>query len=145
MSKKTPIHLTIDAELYELIMNYKAVHTDFSISQELEEWIKIKINHQDQESETFDYDKEKARLVMEMRKLESRKELSNRQEEQDKVKQATIDHIIDNQLEYSNAGEVAELRKDGLVFLWKSRYNETINPLQAKEMIETRLKERGLL
>lgn len=147
MSKKTPIHLTIDADLYDLIMNYKAVHSDFSISQELEEWIRIKINANNnlEEGDIMDYDTEKAKLLMELKKLESKKELMEKQSEKDKLKEATIDHMIDNELQYeTNIEDIPEKRAQGLVFLWKQRYNENISTDEARDLIVERIKQRGL-
>lgn len=149
MAKKTPIHLTIDSDLYEHIMTYKALHKDFSISEKLEEWIRIVINEHDDEPETLNYDSEKAKLLLELKKLESKKELHERTDEREKEITEVIDRQIDNCLEYLKPSEkpsdVPDMRKVGLTFMLKSRFKKQINPLEAKDMIENRMKERGLI
>lgn len=142
---KAKINLSIDADLYEFIKNYKAVNTDFNISQELEEWIRIKMGHQNNETEIVDYDKEKARLLMELRQLESKEELAKREDEKEDMKIKTIDHAIDNAIKFGKKiEEIPDDRKNGVAFLFKSRYNVDITPLEAKELLENRIKERGL-
>lgn len=138
---KGKLNLSIDVDLLELAKN-----SDLNLSQEFEEWVKVRLNQPiSDEFEEIDLDKEKARLMLEMRKLESKAELQKRQEEKEDLKLKTIDHAIDNSLKHMKPEEIPESRKDGVVYLFKSRHRTEINPLEAKELIENRMKERGLL
>lgn len=139
---KAKLNLSIDTELLDL-----AKQSNLNLSSEFEEWVKIRLNKNilNIENETLDYDKEYARLQLELQKLESKKEMIEKQDSKDKEKIMVIDHVIDNQIEYDKAEDIAEKRFAGIKFLFKQKFNENITDLDAKNLINNRLMERGLI
>lgn len=144
MANKVPLHLTIDADLLDYAKKMKG-ETINSLSEEFEEWLKIRINQDIKTDETFDYDKEYTRIQMELKKLESKKEMKNNQEMKDKEKLAVIDLTIDNEIKYTKPEEIANKRFVGLKYLFNQKFNEKLTDIQAIELLNNRLKERGLI
>lgn len=145
---KCVLHLSIDSDLYNYIKNYKEAHTEFNISAEVEEWIRIRMNVRglEQEVKTVEQiDQEKARHLLEIRKLESEKELAKRQEQDNELEVQLIDHIIDNEMETSKAQDIPANRARGLKYLMLQRFNKTITEVEAQELLEARVKQRGLI
>ena len=140
MSKAT-LHLSIDTDLLELAKNM-----DLNLSAEFEDWIRIRTGNMDNNNEEkVDYDKEYARLQMELKRLESKKEMEARQEDLDKRKVAAIDRTIDQEMENTEASKIPANRSSGLIYIFKSAFNVNLTEKEAVELIENRMKERNLL
>lgn len=138
---KVMLHLSIDSDLREW-----AKISGMNLSAEFEEWIRIKrgMNMSDIENNKVDYDKEYTRLQMELRELESKKELAARQSDLQERKNLQIDRAIDQCLKDFPIDQVAEQRKHGIVYIWKSAFNENITEDEALQILENRIKERNL-
>lgn len=140
---KSNLTLSIDTNLLVLARN-----SNINLSKEFEEWVKIRLNQpldfEDGEN-IIDYDKRYAELKLELQKLELKKEAEKDKEAKDKEKEELIDHIIDNELEVTEAINIPEKRYIGLQFLYNKRFNINLNEQEAKDILFNRLQERGLI
>ena len=138
---KSTLHLSIDSELLEIAKNM-----DLNLSSEFEEWIRIRAgqNVTDTIEKSKDYDKEYARLQLEMQKLQSQKELADKEEQKQSEILMLIDHTIDNELEITPAEQIPEKRAQGLAYLFKQKFKRDITIEEAMAMLSDRIKERGL-
>lgn len=138
---KPRLNLTIDADLLEL-----AKASDLNLSAEFEEFLKIRLNQNLPDNEKIDFDKEYTRLQMELRKLESKKELVEKQDMKEQERLMVLDHAIDNELEIDSCKviDIPENRANGIVYLFKKKFNENLTSEQAKKLLSDRIKERGL-
>jgi post-segregation antitoxin (ccd killing protein) len=135
-------HLTlyIDTDLVSL-----AKSSNMNISQEFEEWIKLRLGQTNEMKPVIDIDEEIAKHQVEIQKLKNQAELDKKMENIDEMKMATLDRIIDNMIEGKNdLLNPDDTRIHGIQFLFQKKYKELINALDAKELLLKRIKERGL-
>lgn len=140
---KSLLHLSIENDLKEL-----AKKSNLNLSQEFEQWIRIRLNANINEDDNMDHDLEIAKLRQEISKLESQKELMAKQEMKDKEEEMIIDHAIDNEMESNKdikPEDIPSKRSHGLVYLFNMKFRKSISDMEATNMIENRMKERGLL
>jgi hypothetical protein len=143
---KVMLHLSIEPEIIEL-----AKSSGLNLSKEFEEWLRIRLNQFHNEKPTVDIDLEVAKHHAEIVKLQSQKELSLKHESQDKEELMVIDEAIDNEIKFAKDknnmdwDKLIEERTHGIQFLFRKKFNKELNPLQAKEILEKRIKERGLM
>lgn len=87
-----------------------------------------------------------AEHLAEIKRLQSQAEVEKEKKDKGSEENTTIDFQIDNMVEYKESlTEPDQARVTGLQFLFKKRYNKILNPLQAKDLLVNRAKERGLI
>jgi hypothetical protein len=119
------------------------------LSKEFEEWIRIRLEQPIDIKDGMpiqDYALEIAKHQSEIQKLrteaENKKEFEATQTEENMV----VDNMIDNMIEYKeDLNNIIEQRIHGLQFLIQRKFHKSLNPLQTKELLEKRIKERGLV
>jgi hypothetical protein len=142
MSNKNHLTLYIDNKLVNL-----AKVSNMNISNEFEQWLKVRLGqiHNDNEP-IIDADLEIAKHEAEILKLRTKKEVKQDLEIKAKEEIMVIDNQIDNLLEFhEDLKNITEERIHGLQYLFQKKFNKVLNPLQAKELLENRIKERGLI
>ena len=135
---KAKLNLSIDTDLLELAKN-----STLNLSQEFEEWVKIRlINKSSIDIINVDYDLEKAKLLQELALLESKEEISKRQELKEKEEVMILKSFIDNIKEFDTLplkDDDLRTKANGLIFLFKQKLNKVIRTDQAIEMIKKEL------
>lgn len=141
---KGVLHLSIEPELISL-----AKSMGINLSQEFEDWIRIRMN-QVKKNDIQKTEDEANKLIaqhrIEIMKLESEREKIKEQELNKDLEKEVIDFQIDNIIE--NKGSLTDidpLRFAGLQFVFKKKFGKILNSLEAKDLIEKRIKERGLV
>ena len=155
---KAQLTLYIDTNIKE-----SAKASGLNLSAEFEEWLRIRLGNINEDRPKIDVDLEIAKHQAEIQKLKSQAELIKEEEFKIKEQEMVLDNIIDNMkkeritktqkypviLEWkdfiNNKNYGIESRIHGIQFLFKQRFNKIINPLEAKELLEKRLKEKGLI
>jgi hypothetical protein len=138
---KIMLHLSIEPEIVAL-----AKASNINLSQEFEQWLKIRLNQVNNDNEPIiDTDFEIAKHEAEIIKLRTKKEVKQDLEFKAKEEIMVIDNQIDNLLEFKeDLKNITEERIHGIQFLFQKKFNKILNTLQAKELLENRIKERGL-
>lgn len=144
---KPRLNLTVSQEIIDL-----AKGSGLNLSAEFEEWIRIRLGKGlKMDNEEIDFDLEAAKLRQELAKLESKKELAARQEAKDKEMDMIVDSMIDNftDVQMKNdknlkLSDCSENRKRGLAYIISKKYNKNLTEEEAAELLEKRIKERGL-
>lgn len=146
MGGKNHLTLYIDTELREL-----AKASDLNLSAEFEEWVKTRLNQSYIDEPVVNVDLEIARYRAEIMKLENKKEMQNQQISREKDEIMILDGVIDNAREMTKMNHpettwesIADGRMRGVQFLFKQKFKRMLNPLEAKEMLLKRIKEREL-
>lgn len=134
---KVHINLSLDKDIYDI-----AINSGLNLSQEFEEWIKIRMN-QTEENNNEDVDLLIAKTQAELSRLQSRKEIVKTEVQKAKEEVMIIDDMIEDMKKFEET-EVSDMRIHGIQFLFKKKFNKTLNPLEAKELIENRISERNL-
>jgi hypothetical protein len=138
---KGVLHLSISPDLIE-----RAKNSNMNLSEEFESWLKIRLNQTNKAANNQDIDKEISKLQMEILNLNNQKDQKVKAEMQDKEELIVIDYQIDDMVKFKdNLEEPDPLRIKGLQFLLKSKFNKDLNPLEARELLINRAKERNLL
>jgi hypothetical protein len=140
---KVMLHLSIDPDLVNM-----AKASGMNLSGEFEEWIKIRLNqsNDNQLLQNQDTDKEIIKLQAEISKLQSKKEIEKEQSIQGSEEIMIIDDALENMKAFKESFEDPEdLRIHGLQFLFKKKFHKELNPLQARELLINRAKEKGFL
>ena len=143
---KSFLHLSIDTDLLTL-----AKQSDLNLSAEFENWVKIRLNqndNMDEKAENLDFDKEILRLKNEITRLQSKKELQKSEDLKAKELNDFLDYNIDNMLKNKAQNQTLEDkirdRVSGLKYLYKNKYRKNLNDTEIINMFLDRLKERGL-
>jgi len=143
---KVMLHLSIDPSLMEL-----AKASGMNLSKEFEEWIKIRLGNINEDKPIVNIDLEIAKYRAEIQKLQNQAELAKEQEYKEQEEIMVIDGIIDNELTLKKPEQkiedlvLSDIRIHGAQFLFKQKFNKMLNPLEAKELLEKRMKERKLI
>lgn len=137
---KNHLTLYIDTDIVSL-----AKSSGLNLSSEFEEWIKIRLGKMDEIKPDIDVDLEIARHKAEILKLESVNELKKEKLEAETAEKVSLDRMIDNMIEFKDdMSNISEPRINGVQFIFKRRYNKVLNPMEAKELLLNRIKERNL-
>jgi post-segregation antitoxin (ccd killing protein) len=143
---KSTLHLTIETNLIE-----QAKLSDLNLSAEFEEWIKIRLGNINEDKPLINTDLEIAKHMAEIQKLKNQAEIQEEQKSQEQEEVMVIDGIIDNELSTTKKDHpettwdtIIEDRIHGVQFLFQKKFHKQLNPLESKEFLENRLKERGL-
>jgi len=145
---KGVLHLSIEPELIELAKN-----SGLNLSQEFEEWIKIRLYKTDAGIKQEDIDLKIAKYRQEIELLQSKQELQKTKEMLQQEQVMVIDGIIDNEINSAKlTGKkiddweiIADKRSNGLQYLFKKRFNKILTLIEAKELILNRLKDRDII
>lgn len=134
---KSTLHLTIETNLIEI-----AKASGLNLSQEFEEWIKIRLGQIDDGKPIIDIDMEIAKYQAEIQKLKSQAELNKEIEFKGKEENMILDNSIDNMKQFEeNLANPSDTRIHGIQFLMQKKFNKILNPLEAKELLLKRIKE----
>ena len=137
---KTHLTLYIDNDLIVL-----AKSSGINLSQEFEQWIRIRMNQTADNEVKEDTELLIAKYRAEIIKLESQAERNKEIQGQKDYELKVLDDMIDNMKQFNeNLADIAEVRIHGLQFLFKRKFGMDLNPFEAKEMLLNRIKERGL-
>lgn len=140
MSDKATLHLSINKELTNL-----ARGSGLNLSAEFEEWIKIRLGKMGDDKMSNDPDNEILKLRAEIQKLESQKDIISKEQNKQKEINMVLDGYIDNMIEFKeDLTNPSDSRMHGCQFLMQKKFHQILNPLQAKELLLNRIKERGL-
>lgn len=133
--------LYIDNDLVTL-----AKSSNMNLSAEFEEWIKIRLGKMgDETKKVCDPENEILRMRAEIQKLESQKELYLKEQNKEKEINMVLDGYIDNMIEFKeDLTNPSDSRTHGVQFLMQKKFHQIIGPLEAKELLLNRIKERGL-
>lgn len=137
---KAKLNLSIDTDLLELAKN-----SSLNLSEEFEDWIRIRLMKDiEVDKKEVDFNLEKAKLIQELKLLESKEELSKSQEFKEKEELMIVDSVIKNMREFKPIKETSEeqwlKRSNGLVYIFKRKLNKVITPEQARKILEKRIK-----
>lgn len=148
---KVHINLSLDSDIYELSKTM-----NLNLSEEFEQWIRIRMNqyNKDEEQAKVNTELEIAKHIAEIKKLQTQAEMEKEQKDKEDRETKFIDYTIDNinsielSIESNKGKSIEELIDDskihGIQFIFKKKFNKTLDYLQAKELILNRIKERGL-
>jgi hypothetical protein len=151
-TKKGLLHLSVDNDLVNL-----AKSSNYNLSQEFEDWIRIRLNQTNNNNPVIDIDKEVARYHMEIQKLLSKKELEQEQKNIENEKKMVIDNYINNLIKFKEETDspsytdhftykdLIDKEIHGLIFLFKKKFNIDLSVNDSREIITNALKEKGLL
>jgi hypothetical protein len=147
---KGMLHLSIETDLIEL-----AKQSGLNLSKEFEEWIKIRLGNIEEDKPTINVDLEIAKHQAEIQKLKNQAEIIKTQEMKGQEEIMVIDQQIANMEEFREGKEWKDFINDsrygvesrihGIQFLFQKKFNKVLNPLEAQELLENRLKERGFV
>ena len=140
MANKNHLTLYIDNDLVNMAKN-----SNMNLSAEFEEWIRIRLNQSEEIKPIENIPMEIAKLQSEIHRLENLKTISIEKQTIEKEQDNSLDIIIDNMKvmneELLNPNDA---KIHGVQFIFKKRYNKILNPLQAKELLLKRIKDRNL-
>lgn len=153
MSDKKTLHLSIDSNLTDL-----AKTSGLNLSQEFEEWIRIRLNQNNDLNPTVDTEMEIAKHKSEILRLEQEAKVQKTREMEDSEREALIEKATNALLNWKkqkDAGEFQDRHFDWnreidtyakqLQFVFKKRLNINLNNLlEARELIIKKLKEKGI-
>lgn len=149
MPGKNHLTLYIDSDLVSI-----AKSSGLNLSQEFEQWIKIRMNKIESESPIIDKQLEIAKHKSEIQKLESMVEQDKQIEMKQKEETMIVDNMIDNIIEIEmemdmNKGKklidlITDAKVSGIQFLFKKKFNKNLTPVEAKQLLENRIIERGI-
>lgn len=139
---KGALTLSIDTEILEM-----ARKSDINISQTVEDILRSVLQQSVAVDEpAINIDAEVAKHMMEIKRLQTKAELMHEQADKNKEEIMIVDNMIDNMVQFKDPlNPVPDSRAHGLTFLFNKRLHKQITQLQAKEMLENRIKERGLI
>lgn len=141
MTNKNHLTLYIDNELINI-----AKSINMNLSQEFEEWIRIRLNQNIEDKPIIDIELERAKLKAQLIQLDNIQEQDKLKIDKQKEEIMIIDNMIDNMIEYKeDLTNITDTRLQGLKFLYKKKFNKDINILEAKELLINRIKEKGLI
>jgi hypothetical protein len=149
------LQLYINSDLKKL-----AKKSGLNLSKEFEEWIKIRLGQIEVDKPVVNIDLEIAKHQSEIQKLQSQVILKSELELKGKEESLVVDSVIDDMIngpkgEKYKGKTLKDLFKDkeygidskihGIQFLFQKKFKKVLNPLEARELIEKRIKERGLI
>jgi hypothetical protein len=146
------LHLSINPTLKKL-----AKQSGLNLSKEFEEWVKIRLGNIEEdkpivntELEIAKHQSEIQKHQSEIQKLKSQAEFVKTEEMKAKEEVMVLDNMIDNELKTFKSKaitweEIVNEKIHGIQFLFQRKFNKTLNPLQAKELLLNRLKERKMI
>jgi hypothetical protein len=152
---KALLHLSVDLELKKL-----AKKSGLNLSKEFEEWINIRLGQVESDKPVVNLDLEIAKHQLEIQKLQSQAILKSELELKGEEESLVVDGIIDDMInepkgEKYKGKTLKDLFKDkeygidskthGIQFLFQKKFKKVLNPLEARELMEKRIKERGLI
>jgi hypothetical protein len=138
---KIMLHLSINPDIANM-----AKSSGMNLSKEFEEWLRIRIENIGAEKPIIDRDFEIAKYRAEIQKLESQKDMEQQLKDKQKEELLVLDGVIDNMVEYKDdLTNPSDNRCHGIQFLFQRKFKKVLNPLQVKELLEKRIKERGLI
>lgn len=133
-----------------------AKQSGLNLSQEFEEWIKIRLNQYEKEKNDIDIPLEIAKHKEEILKLEQESKVQQTQISEEKQKEALINKVVDDFLIWKQRVDKGEFRNKmfswnkeldtsirQLQFIFKKKLNLILNSLVAKDLILNKLKEKG--
>lgn len=152
---KALLHLSVDQDIKKL-----AKESGLNLSKEFEEWLKIRLGQIEVDKPVVNIDLEIAKHQSEIQKLQSQAMLKTELDLKGKEESMIVDGIIDDMInepkgEKYKGKTLKDLFKDkeygidskihGIQFLFQKKFKKVLNPLEARELIEKRIKERGLI
>lgn len=138
-SSKSHLTLYIDNELKAL-----AKASNINLSNEFENFLRFRLKQDIKQESIIDTELEIAKHKQAIDKLLTQKELQQTQEMKEKEEIMVIDHIIDNEIQFTSKEELPSKRANGLQFLFKQKFNKYLAQEEAIKLLEDRIKERGL-
>lgn len=149
---KNHLTLYIDTTLTEL-----AKGSGMNLSQEFEEWIRIRMNQSQKEEEGIDIPMEIAKRKEEIMRLEQKEKVKETKISEEQEKDQFINKVVDNFLIWEKRKDRGEFQSKTfdksneldtsirqLQFVFKKRLNIILNSLIAKDLILNKFKERGI-
>jgi hypothetical protein len=141
-STKCVLSLYIDSDLKKL-----AKQSGLNLSNEFETWLKIRVGNMDNIGNEKIEDTELliAEHFSEIKRLQTKAEIEKEQKDKGSEEQNSLDGMIDDMVKFrENLTNPTDQRVHGVQFIFKKRYNKFVNPLEAKDMLLSRIKERGI-
>jgi hypothetical protein len=148
---KCVLQLYINTELKKL-----AKGSGMNLSQEFEEWIRIRLNQSQKEEESIDIPMEIAKRKEEILRLEQREKIKETEISEEQQKDTLIDKVSDTFLHWKERKDRGEFQSKTikwnneldtsirqLQFVFKKRLDIILNSLIAKDLILNKLKEKG--
>lgn len=140
---KCHINLSMERDVYELAKAF-----NINLSKEFEEWIKIRANS-DIETKEENFDIQLAKHKEAILYIEKRKQIQNesvnRLNEENEVVNMIVKRLIENHIEQNlNWKDDIRMHGSGLQAIYKRRFNKLISINEAFEILENKLKEKGV-
>lgn len=140
---KSQLHLSVETDLLELAKNM-----GINLSNEFENWIKIRVNQKEATNTKEELDLEIAKHKEAILMLENQNSEKERLEKQFKEEDSTISNIADNEIANKNKDmkwkQVIAIRASGIMAIWRRRFNKYLTMSQAITMLEEKLKAKGI-
>lgn len=141
---KSQAHLSIDTELLLLAKSLK-----INLSSEFEQWIRIRVNALDEKIETKDLGLEIAKHKEAIIEIEKTLETKESIEQQQKEENISLNKVIDNMIDSHDEKGIdwnthIQMSASGVQLLYKRRFNRYITFKEAVELLESKLKEKGI-
>jgi FtsZ-binding cell division protein ZapB len=141
---KTHIDLSIDSDVYVIAKTLR-----INLSNEFEQWIRIRTNTYEEKTEIQNIDVEIAKRQAEIEELKRKDEMLKSKQQQEKDEQESLSRVIDNMITAHEDKEInwqthIQMSASGVQLLYKRRFNRYITFKEAVELLEAKLKEKGI-